>query len=79
MNIRKLDKNVGLPIHMISKLVTFLGGSFKTIAESKSGDVVIEFNLPFNSLSNTNKMMVKTPKVSFNKALKLVKIDENEL
>ena len=64
LNICKIDKNVGLPIHMISKLVVFLGGSFKTLTKKETGVVLIEFCLPFNSIS-CSKFMVKTPKVNY--------------
>lgn len=63
MNTTKIEKNVGLPILMLSKLVNVLGGSFKTLTKDKIGKVTIEFCLPFGS-SKSMRNMIKTPKVS---------------
>jgi len=58
----KIDKNVGLSIHVISKLVDFLGGSFKDIKKGEDDKVFIGFSLPFNAIKNS-QMIVKTPKI----------------
>ena len=60
----KIDKNVGLPIHVISKLVMFLGGSFTELKKSE-GMIHIEFSLPFNAIKASN-FIVKTPKIKTN-------------
>lgn len=61
-NQYKIDKNVGLPIHVISKLVLFLGGSFKELKKKDDGVINIEFSLPFNAIKSS-QMIVKTPKI----------------
>lgn len=61
-NQYKIDKNVGLPIHVISKLVMFLGGKFKELKKADDGNITIEFSLPFNAIKSSN-MIVKTPRI----------------
>jgi hypothetical protein len=60
----ELDKNVGLPIHLISKIVMFLGGSFTELTKSNE-KITIEFTLPFNAIKSSN-LIVKTPKIKTN-------------
>ena len=65
INNTKMEKNVGLPIHVISKLVCFLGGSFKDLKRKEDGTLTIEFTLPFNSVKSSKGLM-KTPKIKMN-------------
>ena len=58
----KIDQNVGLPVHVIAKLVWFLGGNFKDLKRKDDGTLTIEFSLPFNSIKST-KVIIKTPKI----------------
>lgn len=64
-NQYKIDKNVGLPIHVISKLVMFLGGRFNELKKTENGIINIEFSLPFNAIKSS-QMIVKTPKIKMN-------------
>lgn len=65
LNYTKIERNVGLPIHVISKLVCFLGGDFKDLKRKDDGTLTIEFTLPFNSVKSS-KGLVKTPKIKMN-------------
>lgn len=62
-NQAKLNKNVGLSIHVLSGLVTFLNGSFTKIKKTEQGEVQIEFTLPFESIKTNNFTSVYSPKI----------------
>jgi hypothetical protein len=61
-NQQKIERNVGLPILVISKLVHFLGGSFSDIKSVTGGRIYMTFSLPF-SATKSSQMMVRTPRI----------------
>ena len=66
MNHSKLDKEVGLSIHVLGKLVCFLGGGFNKYIKNLDGSVNLEFSLPFEALKTMNFAPVNTPKIKGN-------------
>lgn len=61
-NQYKIDKNFGLPIYVISKLIKSCGGSFKEIKKGLDDKISLKFSLPFAG-SKSSKNIVKTPKI----------------
>ena len=66
MNHSKLDREVGLSIHVLSKLVAFLGGSFSKHVKNADGSVNLEFWLPFESIKTMNFTNINTPRIKGN-------------
>lgn len=62
-NQAKLNKNVGLPIHMLSGLLNFLNGKFTKILKDDKGDVYLEFYLPFEHMKTNQFGTIYSPKL----------------
>lgn len=61
INHAKLNKSVGLPIHMISELLKFMKGKFTKIQKKRDGQVLLEFTLPFNHMKSNSHQKASSP------------------
>ena len=66
LNQSKLNKLVGLSVHVLPELVKFLGGEFTQLKHTKDNKIVIEFSIPFDPIFSAQIQMNKTPDITMN-------------
>jgi hypothetical protein len=66
LNQSKLNKLVGLSVHVLPELVKFLGGSFTQLKHTDENVIIIEFTIPFEAIFTSKNPLNKTPEITMN-------------